>query len=142
MPLMALMLDYARRVCLLNACVNGANVRAKMMMRNTGPTVVFLLLLLGGAATLENAAPSASVRQSGRPPNELGRIPIVMYHAVGGDAEFAGGPRYDRHGLNIAPETFRRQLAADVRGGLVPRQPVRHAFGRLASCRAAKPRSC
>ena len=44
------------------------------------------------------------------PANELGRIPILMYHSVGGDPEFAGGPRYDKHGLNIAPEILRRQL--------------------------------
>ena len=60
------------------------------------------LLLLGAPAWA--AAPT-------RPPNELGRIPILMYHSVGGEAEFAGGPRYDKHGLNIAPDTLRRQLA-------------------------------
>jgi peptidoglycan/xylan/chitin deacetylase (PgdA/CDA1 family) len=41
-------------------------------------------------------------------PNELGRIPVVMYHAIGAHAEH--GARYDRMGLNISPETFRKQL--------------------------------
>ena len=44
------------------------------------------------------------------PANEVGQIPILMYHSIGGEAEFAGGPVYDIHGLNIAPATLRRQL--------------------------------
>ena len=55
-----------------------------------------------------------------RPPNELGLIPILMYHSVGGDAEFAGGPVYDTHGLNIAPRTLRRQLQLMYDAGWVP----------------------
>ena len=55
-----------------------------------------------------------------RAPNELGRIPILMYHSVGGEREFAGGPLYDRHGLNIAPETFRRQLGQMYAAGWYP----------------------
>lgn len=63
---------------------------------------------------------SAPAAPAGRPPNELGLIPILMYHSVGGDAEFAGGPRYDKHGLNIAPETFRRQLQQMYSAGWFP----------------------
>jgi len=37
---------------------------------------------------------------------------IVGYHSIGGPPEFAGGPTYDKHGLNISPETFRAQLEA------------------------------
>lgn len=40
--------------------------------------------------------------------DEMGRIPIIMYHAINGRSFH--GTRYDRNGLNIAPETFRRQL--------------------------------
>lgn len=58
--------------------------------------------------------------QANRPANELGRIPILMYHSVGGEAEFAGGPLYDIHGLNIAPATLRRQLQAMYAAGWVP----------------------
>jgi len=50
----------------------------------------------------------------------MGRIPILMYHSVGGEAEFAGGPLYDIHGLNIAPATLRRQLQAMYAAGWVP----------------------
>ena len=53
-------------------------------------------------------------------PNELGLIPIIMYHSVGGEAEFAGGPLYDKHGLNIAPQTFRAQLAQMYRANWYP----------------------
>jgi len=42
--------------------------------------------------------------------NESGHIPILMYHAVGAPAH-GGKPRYDSQGLNIAPQTFRAQLA-------------------------------
>ena len=41
--------------------------------------------------------------------DEAGHIPILMYHAIGATAHH--GARYDVHGLNIAPQTFRRQLA-------------------------------
>ena len=42
--------------------------------------------------------------------DETGHIPILMYHAVGAPAH-GGRPRYDSQGLNIAPQTFRSQLA-------------------------------
>lgn len=41
--------------------------------------------------------------------DETGRIPILMYHSIGAPAR--KGVRYDSQGLNIAPETFRKQLA-------------------------------
>ncbi len=41
--------------------------------------------------------------------DESGRIPILMYHAFGGPSFH--GIRYDKNGLNIAPDTFRKQLA-------------------------------
>ena len=41
--------------------------------------------------------------------DETGHIPILMYHAIGAPAR--RGVRYDRQGLNIAPQTFRNQLA-------------------------------
>jgi peptidoglycan/xylan/chitin deacetylase (PgdA/CDA1 family) len=42
-------------------------------------------------------------------PNETGRIPILMYHSIG-DPAHDGHPRYDRHGWNIPPSVFRKQL--------------------------------
>lgn len=47
-------------------------------------------------------------------PNELGRIPVVMYHDIG-----ARGP-YTKNGLNISPDTFRRQLNLMYEAGWVP----------------------
>lgn len=41
--------------------------------------------------------------------NEVGKIPILMYHAIGAKTIFRG-QRYDRDGLNISPATFRKQL--------------------------------
>lgn len=41
--------------------------------------------------------------------DETGHIPILMYHAFGAPAR--RGTRYDKEGLNIAPATFRKQLA-------------------------------
>jgi peptidoglycan/xylan/chitin deacetylase (PgdA/CDA1 family) len=51
-------------------------------------------------------------------PNELGRIPVVMYHAIGASTE--NGVRYDRMGLNIRPETFRKQLRLMYDAGWYP----------------------
>jgi hypothetical protein len=53
-------------------------------------------------------------------PNELGRIPILEYHAIGGPPEFPNGPLYDSQGLNIAPDTFRRQLKLMYAAGWFP----------------------
>lgn len=64
-------------------------------------------------------------------PNELGKIPVLMYHDIGADAD--EGPRYDRHGLNIPPDTFRKQLElmyaagwypVNMRDALTPRMDV------------------
>ncbi len=80
------------------------------------------LVTLGLFAAVIGAASGAPAtpKGAGRTPNELGLIPILMYHSVGGDAEFAGGPRYDKHGLNIAPETLKRQLQQMYDAGWVP----------------------
>src|SRR5258708_5192351 len=43
-------------------------------------------------------------------PNEVGFIPVLMYHSFG-DQAMGSRPRYDRGGLNIRPDTFRKQLA-------------------------------
>jgi peptidoglycan/xylan/chitin deacetylase (PgdA/CDA1 family) len=37
-------------------------------------------------------------------------VPIIGYHEFDGPPEFAGGPKYDVHGLNIGVATFRHQL--------------------------------
>lgn len=47
-------------------------------------------------------------------PNEVGSIPVLMYHSVGAP----GG--YDSEGLNIRPETLRRQLEMMYRAGWYP----------------------
>jgi peptidoglycan/xylan/chitin deacetylase (PgdA/CDA1 family) len=48
-------------------------------------------------------------------PNEVGRIPILMYHSLG-DRIYP----YDRHGLNIHPATFHRQLQLMYKAGWYP----------------------
>lgn len=53
-------------------------------------------------------------------PNELGYIPILEYHSVGGESEFNDGVQYDKHGLNIAPETLKRQLELMYAAGWYP----------------------
>ena len=95
------------------------------------PLVAAAGLALAGAAALRHSAPSTpaappvhrmtlaaapAVRRPALPParmaalhvDESGHIPILMYHAVGAPAR--RGVRYDSQGLNIAPDTFRRQL--------------------------------
>lgn len=46
--------------------------------------------------------------------NEVGRIPILMYHSVGENGN------YDRHGLNIPPALFRKHLQLMYDNGLYP----------------------
>ena len=52
-------------------------------------------------------------------PDEVGRIPILMYHAFGANNTFRGH-RYDTFGLNIAPDTFRAQLDAMYKANWYP----------------------
>ena len=52
-------------------------------------------------------------------PNELGLIPIVMYHDIGA-ASAGRRSRFDREGLNIRPETFRKQLQLMYEAGWYP----------------------
>ena len=47
-------------------------------------------------------------------PNEVGRIPILMYHSI------AESGKYDRRGLNISAATFRRQLEMMRNAGWYP----------------------
>ncbi len=107
--------------------------RARRGGRKAGGLLLALLMRggIGGAQAGDGSAILARVRNVAAtpaqgakaiqlPPNELGRIPILEYHAIGGPAEFANGPRYDIHGLNIAPDTFRRQLALMYAAGWYP----------------------
>ena len=53
--------------------------------------------------------PAAAARQlAALHADEAGRIPILMYHAIGGPP--FRGTLYDKEGLNIAPATFRKHL--------------------------------
>jgi peptidoglycan/xylan/chitin deacetylase (PgdA/CDA1 family) len=70
----------------------------------------------GGAVRAETAPGSAAARK----PDEAGHIPVLMYHSIGDGAGRKGGPRYDRRGLNIAPETFRRHLDLMLKAGWYP----------------------
>jgi hypothetical protein len=83
------------------------------MTRNLAPLAFFLIGLIAVGS-------AKSAVFSPRTPNELGRIPILMYHSVGGEAEFSGGPLYDKHGLNIAPQTLRTQLTQMYQAGWYP----------------------
>ena len=47
--------------------------------------------------------------------NELGRVPILMYHSVG---EYH--TPYDRHGLNITPSEFRKDMELLHKNGFYP----------------------
>lgn len=49
-----------------------------------------------------------------RRPNELGRIPVIMYHSVDNTRPF------DRHGLNVSRATFYKHLSLMQKYGLYP----------------------
>jgi hypothetical protein len=65
-------------------------------------------------ASLATAAPAV------RAPDELGSIPILEYHSIGGEPEFSDHVLYDIHGLNIAPATLERQLGRMYAAGWYP----------------------
>jgi peptidoglycan/xylan/chitin deacetylase (PgdA/CDA1 family) len=77
-------------------------------------------------ASVPKTAPPAAPAVPAKPaidvmavrPNELGRFPVVMYHAIGAHA--SNGTRYDRHGLNISPDTFRKHLQLMYDAGWYP----------------------
>jgi peptidoglycan/xylan/chitin deacetylase (PgdA/CDA1 family) len=85
---------------------------------------------LGAAGTRNNSAAAVAAawqtgsttitQQQGYSPNEVGMIPILEYHSIGGEAELAGGPLYDARGLNISPATFRAQLRRMYDAGWYP----------------------
>ena len=85
-----------------------------------GKLLLFLSLSAAVLGLLLGTLPALCSAPGSRPANELGLIPVLMYHSVGGEPEFAGGPRYDKHGLNIAPETLRRQLKQMYDAGWFP----------------------
>ena len=72
------------------------------------------------ASRAPGIAASAVNRRGVLPPNELGWIPILEYHSVGDGPEFGDGVLYDKHGLNIAPATLRRQLELMYAAGWYP----------------------
>ncbi len=63
-------------------------------------TLLFAPIGLGGSA--------------GPTPNEIGRIPIVMYHSVGERGKI------DSRGLNISSDTFRKHLSMMVKANWYP----------------------
>lgn len=65
-------------------------------------------LVLSFAALLLAGASQASS------PNEIGRIPIVMYHSIGDRGKI------DSRGLNISSETFRKHLELMVKANWYP----------------------
>ena len=80
--------------------------------RATRVPPVVLLFGVQAACAFGQAAP--------RQPNELGFIPVVMYHAIGGPAARRGKGPYDLAGLNISPQTFRRHLTMMRDAGWYP----------------------
>lgn len=73
---------------------------------------------LAVAAPLPTPSPTPYVPQrdtlDGVPANEMGRIPILMYHSVGERGA------YDKHGLNIPPSLFRKHLELFYKNGFYP----------------------
>lgn len=66
--------------------------------------------MLTGAAHAQGAAPASAARK----PNEVGRVPILMYHSIGDRGKF------DALGLNIPAKTFRSHLELLHAAGCYP----------------------
>jgi peptidoglycan/xylan/chitin deacetylase (PgdA/CDA1 family) len=96
------------------------SISARFMLRSA-VIMAACGFLCGAIAQRPALAVDASARTPAPyPPNEVGLIPILEYHAIGGEPEFAGGPRYDNKGLNIAPATFREHLRLMYAAGWYP----------------------
>lgn len=81
-----------------------------------------LALIAVGASIAAPSPLPAAAQKPPRPParrinaDEAGHIPILMYHAVGAK----GQSHYDKLGLNIRPETFRKHLEMMYAAGWHP----------------------
>jgi peptidoglycan/xylan/chitin deacetylase (PgdA/CDA1 family) len=64
--------------------------------------------------SVQTSASTNRATVDGIPANEMGRIPILMYHSVGERGA------YDRHGLNIPPSLFRKHLQLFYDNGFYP----------------------
>lgn len=79
-------------------------------------TMKFLACLtLTTTFCLPNASADKGKEAIAIPANELGRVPILMYHSVG---EYH--TPYDRHGLNITPTLFRKHMELLHKTGFYP----------------------
>ncbi|MDX1931964.1 MAG: polysaccharide deacetylase family protein [Capsulimonadales bacterium] len=74
------------------------------------PLPGLLLAIVSGSLMARASSPRDTDQ-----PNELGRVPILMYHSVG---EY--NTAYDRHGLNITPSLFRKHMDLLYRNGFYP----------------------
>jgi peptidoglycan/xylan/chitin deacetylase (PgdA/CDA1 family) len=85
---------------------------------------IILFAMTAGLCAAPGAQPGAAMRVAPTAPtytpNEVGLIPILEYHSIGGEPEFVGGPRYDARGLNISPQTFRTHLRLMYAAGWYP----------------------
>ena len=63
--------------------------------------------------------PKPAVNYAQLKPNEIGRVPILMYHSTGDHTTYRGR-QFDSEGLNIRPETFRKQLETMYKAGWYP----------------------
>jgi peptidoglycan/xylan/chitin deacetylase (PgdA/CDA1 family) len=63
-----------------------------------------LRFIIVSIVALALAPTHAFAQEAQKRPNELGRIPIIMYHSIGDRGA------YDKRGLNISPATFRKHL--------------------------------
>lgn len=90
--------------------------RCDASARRKAVTLLCALLLQFALRAPAQTAPQASLY----PANRMGYLPILEYHSVGGEPEFSDGVLYDKHGLNISPETFRRQLELMYAAGWRP----------------------
>src|SRR5439155_21233890 len=96
--------------CVLPAQAQSARTASRTRKQSAAP--------IGTPANAQIALPAPALATY--PPNELGRIPILEYHSIGGPPEFPNGPLYDVQGLNISPDIFRRQLKLMHSAGWYP----------------------
>ena len=108
-------MNTKRLTLLLAAGSTAAIGGAAFSLRTVDKSTSSLLTTANTGVAYAQAPATASPEAIKLKANEIGRIPIIMYHSV----DEKGG-KYDKRGLNIPGTTFRKHLDMMVKAGWYP----------------------
>jgi peptidoglycan/xylan/chitin deacetylase (PgdA/CDA1 family) len=91
-----------------------------LLMSNFFCKSLLVIRALSIAAIAGAISPSSAYAQKSDSPNEMGRIPILMYHSIGDTVTGRGASLSARLGLNVSAAKFRDQLETMYKAGWYP----------------------